>query len=348
MAIEDVVVTEDEGVEGAVEAPQVTGVETEAPSEGLIEAHSGEVIEAPSGEVTEVEEVEGVVDLPENKEGKNNHKDIDEAQADGYWVFRRVFMPGVPATVDARLTDNSQDALVASFRSIRLRDDDLPSRPDFGTRGVQIKLRCNFFPVKVPKGPLYEYDVSMSPAVSIKRLKRKIFASAEKTTDWKNAGMLGKVAHDHSSKLISSFQLPQPLTIKVPLIDEDDEPKKKKDNKEYTLTIKHIQAINTGDLVKYVPFRLYCSLLFPRDSQIWRCYCICESLAHNGRTSAVLANLRSLHPMLMEMILMDYSPKLSQWPARAAEVRCLARDIRLELDSLCSSYKIRGIWRYGW
>ena len=165
-------------------------------------------------------------------------------------------MPNVPANVDARLTDNSQDALIAAFRSIRLHDNDLPSRPGFGTRGVQIKLRCNFFPVRVPKGPLYEYEVTISPAVSIKRLKRKIFASAEKTAGWRNAGMLKKVAHDHSSKLISSFQLPQPLTIQVPLIDEEDEPKKK-ESKEYVLTIKYTQAIETGNLVKYVSFRCH-------------------------------------------------------------------------------------------
>ena len=48
--------------------------------------------------------------------------------------------------------------------NIRLQEMDLPTRPDFGTAGKAIKLRTNFFPVRVPKGPLYEYDVTISPA----------------------------------------------------------------------------------------------------------------------------------------------------------------------------------------
>ena len=140
-----------------------------------------------------------------------------------------VFLPGVPANVDARLTDNSEEALVASLKSLTLRDTDLPTRPGFGTSGTQIKLRTNFFPVRVPKGPLHEYDVAITPATAIKRIKRRIFQLAEQTTDWANAGMVGRVAHDHSTKLISSFKLPQPLVVKVMYTDEDEDEDKKRE-----------------------------------------------------------------------------------------------------------------------
>ncbi|KAI0664173.1 argonaute-like protein [Cubamyces menziesii] len=164
-----------------------------------------------------------------------------------------VFAPGQPANIDARITDKSQDALITSLRSLKLSDTDLPGRPDFGTKGTAIKLRANFFPVKVPKGPLYEYDVALQPAASNKRLKRRIFQLAEETTEWRNAGMTGKVAHDHSAKLISCFKLPQPLEIKIAYTEEGEETaEKKRAPKQYVMAIKFIQPIETQALINYL------------------------------------------------------------------------------------------------
>ena len=104
-------------------------------------------------------------------------------------------------------------------------------------------------------------------AVSVKRLKRRIFQLAENTADWANAGMTRTVAHDHTSKLISASSLPQPLEIKVPYTDEDEgeqpaaqqkpkggKPGGKKGRKvsEYVLTIKFVQELETESLLKYV------------------------------------------------------------------------------------------------
>lgn len=179
----------------------------------------------------------------------------------------RIFAPNQPANVDARLQGSSEDQLVAGLRSLRLQDTDLPTRPGFGTAGTPIKLRTNFFPVRVPKGPLYEYEVKIAPAVDNRRLKRRIFHLAEATADWANAGMRGTVAHDHSSKLIAAKALPQPLVIVVPYTDEEDpeipaQPAKPKGGKkggkkserpkEYTLTIEFIQELETQSLVRYV------------------------------------------------------------------------------------------------
>ncbi|OSC99670.1 Piwi-domain-containing protein [Trametes coccinea BRFM310] len=166
-----------------------------------------------------------------------------------------VFAPDRPANVDARITDNSQDALVASFRSLtlRLNEAELPPRPDFGTVGQPIKLRSNFFPVRVPKGPLFEYDVAFEPAAANKRLRRRIFHLAEQTNEWKKAGMPGKVAHDHSSKLISAFKLPQPLEIKLMYTEEGEEDtEQKREPKTYTVNIRFIQPIETQSLLNYL------------------------------------------------------------------------------------------------
>ncbi|CAA7266206.1 unnamed protein product [Cyclocybe aegerita] len=163
-----------------------------------------------------------------------------------------IFQSG-PANIDARLTDNTQDALVASLQTLKLKPNEIPVRPGFGTEGRPIKLRANFFPVKVPKGPLHEYDVTISPTAgtAIRRVKRRIFQLAEQSPDWQAAGLVGVVAHDHSSKLIAARQLPQPLSIKVPFYDED-EAGPQPNGKEYTLTVTYVQPIDTSALVKYM------------------------------------------------------------------------------------------------
>ncbi|KAH0831190.1 hypothetical protein J3R83DRAFT_13768 [Lanmaoa asiatica] len=167
-----------------------------------------------------------------------------------------VFMLGRPAAIDRRIADDSDKALVATFPASRpsADSDSMPLRPDFGTDGRQIKLRTNFFPVRVPKGPLYEYDVAITPVAgtAVRRVKRRIYQLAEQTTAWKQAGMTGKVAHDSSAKLIAAFLLPQPLTIKVPYYDEEESGPAQQGGKEYTLTIKFIQEIDTSNLVSHL------------------------------------------------------------------------------------------------
>lgn len=190
--------------------------------------------------------------------GDRGGRGFDRGRGRGFGAPREqggVFLENQPATVDARVADDSDKALVARLRNTQLGNDpdSMPLRPDFGTVGVPIKLRTNFFPVRVPKGPLHEYDVAITPAAgtAVRRVRRRIFQLAEQTTEWQNSGMRGTVAHDSSSKLISARVLAQPLTIKVPYSDDDDQPPEK-GGKEYTLTIKFIQEINTQDLTSYL------------------------------------------------------------------------------------------------
>ncbi|KAL4072209.1 Piwi domain-containing protein [Scleroderma yunnanense] len=166
-----------------------------------------------------------------------------------------VFMAGRPATVDARIANNSDKALVASFRTQGRPDpSEIPLRPDFGTAGTEIKLRTNFFPIRIPKGPLYEYDVAITPAAgtSSRRVKRRIYQLAEQTSAWAQAGLSGNVAHDNSSKLIAARTLPQPLTVKVPYYDEDEPGPPATGGKEYILSIKLTQQIDTTSITNYI------------------------------------------------------------------------------------------------
>ncbi|OJT04969.1 Protein argonaute-2 [Trametes pubescens] len=158
-----------------------------------------------------------------------------------------------PANIDARTLDNSQDALIASFQTLRIGERELPSRPGFGTYGQPIKLRANFFPINVPKGPLYEYAVAMNPTVSNRQLKRRIFQLAEETGVWKKAGLTGRVAHDRAAKLVASFKIPQPLEIKISYTEEgteDDE--KPKEPKDYVMNINYVQPLETQPLTKFL------------------------------------------------------------------------------------------------
>jgi eukaryotic translation initiation factor 2C len=150
-----------------------------------------------------------------------------------------------------------------------LQPNELPLRPGFGTVGKDIKLRANFFPVKVPKGPLFEYNVSISPAASVKRVKRRIFQLAEQTPEWRRNGLKDNFAHDHSQKLITARKLPQPLNIKVRFYDED-EGGPKAGGKEYVLTLEFSGDLNMQNLHKCaVPYE-HILWLTVRSLVIWR------------------------------------------------------------------------------
>ena len=164
-----------------------------------------------------------------------------------------VFAENVPATVDARLTDKSQDELINRMKQMTIKPSDLPPRTDFGTVGPSFKMRTNFFPIKLPKMTIFEYDIAITPATAIRRVKRRIFQLAEATNDWTKHGLKGKVAHDFSSKLIAVNKLPIPLVIKIIFSDDDEDAKEKKKQKpkEYTLTFNFVKDLDTNNLLEY-------------------------------------------------------------------------------------------------
>ena len=142
------------------------------------------------------------------------------------------------------------------MRSSGIKHNELPSRPGFGAAGRAITLRSNFFSVNVPKGPFYEYDVQMNPTATNKRLRRRVYQLAEQTKAWKEADMPGKVAHDHGTRLLSCFKLPQPLTIAVSYTEEEDGDEsftQKRDPKEYVLTIRFTGNLDTQAMIQYAP-----------------------------------------------------------------------------------------------
>ena len=140
------------------------------------------------------------------------------------------------------------------MKKMTVKPSDLPPRTDFGTVGQSFKMRTNFFPVKLPKMTIFEYDIAITPGVAIRRVKRRIFQLAEATADWTRHGLKGKVAHDFASKLVAVNKLPDPLVIKIIFVDEDEDPKDKKKQKpkEYTLTFKFVKDLDTNNLIECV------------------------------------------------------------------------------------------------
>ncbi|KAI5116017.1 hypothetical protein M0805_004388 [Coniferiporia weirii] len=157
--------------------------------------------------------------------------------------------PNQASEVDGRLEVRGQEGLVNTFRSLTVGNNDLPLRPGWGKVGAPIKMRSNFFPVKIPRGPLSEYDVKITPPVTVRRVKRRIFELLEQQADY--ARFKTGVAHDFGAKLIASKRLPQPLTFNVAYFDED-ESKPRENGKTYAVEIIFIQDIDLSTLTSHL------------------------------------------------------------------------------------------------
>ena len=137
-----------------------------------------------------------------------------------------------------------------AFKGVEISDNNLPLRPGYGANGKQIALRTNFFPVTIPKGPFYEYHISIAPSVSSKHMKRRIIQLAEDTLLWQS-NLEGYVVHDHSSKLVACQRLSETLTITVPLYPEENKRPPAPGSPpvlEYALTFDFVRDLETDSL----------------------------------------------------------------------------------------------------
>ncbi|KAF7305402.1 Argonaute-like protein [Mycena chlorophos] len=166
-----------------------------------------------------------------------------------------IFREGVPAALPARLSDTNHNALIQSFSSAK-HDPARPLRPGYGTKGTPITLRANFFPVRLPKGPIFSYAMEVVPTgpvpvspQKVKALRERIFFLLEQHPQVKP--LLGHVAHDRSTRLVSARKLPQPLSIAVPFF-EDGEAGPKPGGMVFNVEINFDKELNVDDLTKYL------------------------------------------------------------------------------------------------
>lgn len=119
--------------------------------------------------------------------------------------------------LDARLANNAEATAVAPFKQI-LYDAVMPLRPGYGTLGRKIVLRSNFFAVKLPKGPWYEYTIEITPNDDLKYKRLRLFELLEQSPQCRP--FLPHIAHDSSQRLVSAKKLPDPLDIRILFIEE--------------------------------------------------------------------------------------------------------------------------------
>jgi eukaryotic translation initiation factor 2C len=151
-----------------------------------------------------------------------------------------------PASVDQRLA--TLDQLVSSFNKLNFNPE-RPHRPGFGTLGRQITLRANFFPVKLAKGPIYDYHLEITPSTDIKRIRARLFELLEQSNQdgWKQ--FVPFISHDSSQRLVSYKRLPQPLDVQVQYY-EDGEAGPNARSKTYTFAIIHTADLDIKQLTK--------------------------------------------------------------------------------------------------
>ncbi|KAG1898378.1 Piwi domain-containing protein [Suillus fuscotomentosus] len=153
-----------------------------------------------------------------------------------------------PASVDQRLA--TLDELVSSFNKLTFNPE-RPHRPGFGTLGRQITLRANFFPIKLPKGPIYDYHVEITPSTDIKRIRARLFKLLEQSNQQGWEQFVPFIAHDSSQRLVSAKKLPQPLDVQVQYYEEGEAGPNAR-SKTYTFAIIHTADLDIAQLTKYL------------------------------------------------------------------------------------------------
>lgn len=164
----------------------------------------------------------------------------------------RIFSEGVAAHLPRQLEDSSQAQLIQAFKAVRTKSEvKLPLRPGYGNLGTGVLLRTNFFPVRLPKGPFWDYTVTIKVVERKEEsqrsgkgkerdtgeraakggckdgsfitaaMKRRIFELLEKEPSFDP--YRAHIAHDYSQRIIAAKQLPQPFEITVRYVEEDEE-----------------------------------------------------------------------------------------------------------------------------
>ncbi|EPQ53315.1 argonaute-like protein [Gloeophyllum trabeum ATCC 11539] len=157
-----------------------------------------------------------------------------------------IYSPGTPALID-RQRNAAADQLVAAFKGLAISPE-RPLRPGYGTLGREITLRANFFPVKVPKGVVYEYKITISPNV-VGGEKRRLFDLIEMQSQYQ--AHRNYIAHDRSERLVSAKKLPDPLSLRIPYF-EDGEQGPRQGAKVYTVDITFQRDLDMRQLTEYL------------------------------------------------------------------------------------------------
>ncbi|TFK67324.1 argonaute-like protein [Pluteus cervinus] len=144
-------------------------------------------------------------------------------------------------------SDTSHNQLIKSFSSVA-HDPARPLRPGYGTLGIPGNVRANFFAMKLPKGPIYDYDVKIEPQAS-RRESGRLLEQLEKEKSFQPYVL--SIAHDTSRRLVSAKRLPQPFSVPIKLQWEDEKQPRDK-AKTYTVSLTLTGVLDPKDMANHI------------------------------------------------------------------------------------------------
>jgi eukaryotic translation initiation factor 2C len=156
-----------------------------------------------------------------------------------------IFNPGgPPAQIDPNTSASNE--LIKRIRGAR-PGPERPSRPGYGTAGVAVVLRANFFALEFTKDKIFEYVVKISPEPKSQkaRVKRRVFALFEQSAAVQPYA--NQFAHDGVQRLFASQELPLPLQGNVVFYEEGEkQPPKNADR--YEVEVTFLRELSTAPL----------------------------------------------------------------------------------------------------
>ncbi|KAF8632130.1 hypothetical protein AX15_002024 [Amanita polypyramis BW_CC] len=189
-----------------------------------------------------------------------------------------IYAQNALAKLPRRLVDESQNRLIQTFMSTKHRPK-RPLKPGYGTLGSAITLRTNFFPVRLPKGPLWDYKVIIKVLAPERETKGK--GKERDTVQPSSASQSGRggdaritigmkrrifelleleesftphhpyIAHDYSQRIVAARELPQPLEIALKYIEEGED-YFREGAKVFSIFIKLEREIDINDIAQYL------------------------------------------------------------------------------------------------
>ncbi|KAG0701847.1 Piwi domain-containing protein [Suillus ampliporus] len=164
--------------------------------------------------------------------GRGGYGDSSGGGVPGDPIFRG------PASVDQRPA--TLDKLVSSFKKLAFNPE-RPRRPCYGTLGREITLRANFFAVKLPKGPIYDYHVEITPCVYANLMRTRLFLLLEQSNQegWKD------------ERIVSAKELPQPLDVQIKFYSKGEAGPNAR-SEIYTFAITHTANLDVAHFTKHL------------------------------------------------------------------------------------------------
>ncbi|KAI0871010.1 ribonuclease H-like domain-containing protein [Hypoxylon argillaceum] len=184
--------------------------------------------------------------------GRRNQGGFYKPTGPGSGSGSRVFSSAAGTPAPDKEVIKVENALLASrsaaFAGLSLGIG-LPMRPSYGTKGTSVTLWANYFLLQPPpKMVLYQYDLSVNPKVTGKKLAHivRLFLQSPELQ-----GSKQHIVTDFKSIIISKVEIEDQTIKDLPYIAEgEDEPRE--DARKYDLTLEQKKVLSVADLISYL------------------------------------------------------------------------------------------------